>query len=105
MSFIKVSRPRLFQALQMAVLDLEEGHAPDPFRYSDYNLRHPSFLDRIEVNLQQGIYRPNLPLELTFPKSEFAIRPGRRIELEDLVVLYYCLIAISSDLEDKLRVG
>jgi hypothetical protein len=89
----------------MAVLDLEEGHAPDPFRYADYNLENPSFLDRIEVNLRQGIYRPSLPLELSFPKSEFAQRPGKRIELEDLVVLYYCLIAISDDLEDKLKAG
>jgi hypothetical protein len=31
-SSIFVSRSRLYQALQMAVLDLEEGHAPDPFR-------------------------------------------------------------------------
>src|ERR1700722_14694277 len=102
MPFIAVQRTRLYRALQMAVLDLEEGHAPDPFRYSDYNLENPSFLDRIEVNLRQGIYRPSLPLELSFPKSEFAQRPGKRIELEDLVILYYCLIAISEDLEDKL---
>jgi Reverse transcriptase (RNA-dependent DNA polymerase) len=105
MSFITVYKNRLHQALQMAVLDLEEGHAPDPFRYSDYNLQNPSFLDRIEVSLRQGLYRPNLPLEVSFPKSEFAIRPGKRIELEDLVVVYYCLIAISEDLEDKLKAG
>jgi len=105
MPFITVYKNRLHQALQMAVLDLESGHAPDPFRYSDYNLRDPSFLDRIEVSLRQGVYRPNLPLEVTFPKSEFAIRPGRRIELEDLAIVYYCLIAISEELEGRLKAG
>jgi len=105
MAFITVYRARLYQALQMAVLDLEEGHAPDPFRYSDYNLENPSFLARLEMSLRQGVYRPSLPLELSFPKSEFAIRPGKRIELADLVVVYYCLIAISQDLEDRLRAG
>ena len=43
MGFITVYRGRLLQALQLAVLDLEEGHAPDPFRYSDYNVGHPEF--------------------------------------------------------------
>lgn len=104
-SFIHVSRDKLLQALQMAVLDLEEGHAPDPFRYADYNLQDPSFLDRLEVNLKRGTFRPSPPLELTFPKSEFAIRPGKRIELEDLVVVYYCLLGLSQDLEDKLKFG
>lgn len=89
----------------MAVLDLEEGHAPDPFRYADYNLRDPSFLDRLEINLKRGTFRPSPPLELTYPKSEFAIRPGKRIELEDLVAVYYCLIGLSQDLEGKLRFG
>lgn len=102
---IFVSRNRLFQALQMAVLDLEEGHAPDPFRYADYNLQDPSFLDRLEINLKRGTFRPSPPLELTYPKSEFAIRPGKRIELEDLVAVYYCLIGLSQDLEDRLRFG
>jgi len=41
--YITVYRNRLLQAIQLAVLDLEEGHAPDPFRYSDYNVGHPSF--------------------------------------------------------------
>jgi len=89
----------------MAVLDLEEGHAPDPFRYADYNLRDPSFLDRLEISLKRGTFRPSPPLELTFPKSEFAIRPGKRIELEDLVAVYYCLLGLSQDLEDKLKFG
>jgi hypothetical protein len=44
-------------------------------------------------------------LELTFPKSEFAVRPGRRIEIEDLAVVYYCIIALAEDLEDRLRPG
>ena len=104
-SLFPVSRNRLLQALQMAVLDLEEGHAPDPFRYVDYNLQDPSFLDRLEANLRRGTFRPSPPQELTFPKSEFAIRPGRRIELEDLVAVYYCLIGLSRDLEDKLKFG
>lgn len=103
--FITVYRSKLLQALQMAVLDLEEGHAPDPFRYADYNLANPSLLDRIEVNLKRGVFRPSLPLELSFPKSEFAIRPGKRIELEDLVLVYYCLLLITGDLEDKLKSG
>lgn len=94
MAFITVYRNRLLQAIQLAVLDLEEGHAPDPFRYSDYNVGHPSFLDRIALNLRKGLLRPCLPLELTFPKSEFAVRPGRRIELEDLAILYYCILAL-----------
>lgn len=105
MPFLTVYRSRLVQAVQLAVLDLEEGHAPDPFRYSDYNVGHPSFLDKIEINLKRGLLRPFLPLELTFPKSEFAVRPGRRIEIEDLTVVYYCIIAIAEDLEDKLRTG
>jgi hypothetical protein len=104
-SFIYVSRNKLLHALQMAVLDLEEGHAPDPFRYVDYNLQDPSFLDRLEINLKRGTFRPSPPLELTFPKSEFAIRPGKRIELEDLVAVYYCLLGLSQDLEDKLKFG
>ena len=105
MTFVPIHRERLRHSLQMAVLDLDEGHAPDPFRYADYNLVHPSFLERIQLNLQKGFLRPSPPLELTFPKSEFAVRPGRRIELEDLVVLYYCLIFLIADLEDKLRFG
>lgn len=105
MAFITVYRSRLHQAIQLAVLDLEEGHAPDPFRYSDYNVGHPSFLERIETNLRRGLLRPCLPLELTFPKSEFAVRPGRRIEIEDLAVVYYCILALAEDLEDKLRPG
>jgi len=104
-AFITVYRNRLLQALQLAVLDLEEGHAPDPFRYSDYNVGHPSFLERIELNLRRGLLRPCLPLELTFPKSEFSVRPGRRIEIEDLAVVYYCILALAEDLEDKLRPG
>jgi hypothetical protein len=44
-------------------------------------------------------------LELTFPKSEFAVRPGRRIEIEDLAVVYYCILALAEDLEDRLRPG
>ncbi len=104
-SFIFVSRSKLLHALQMAVLDLEEGHAPDPFRYADYNLRDPSFLDRLEISLKRGTFRPSPPLELRFPKSEFAIRPGKRIELEDLVAVYYCLLGLSQDLEDKLKFG
>lgn len=103
--FFFVSRNKLLHALQMAVLDLEEGHAPDPFRYADYNLQDPSFLDRLEINLRRGTFRPSPPLELTFPKSEFAIRPGKRIELEDLVAVYYCLIGLSQDLEDRLKFG
>jgi len=105
MPFITVYRNRLLQAIQLAVLDLEEGHAPDPFRYSDYNVGHPSFLNRIERNLRRGLLRPCLPLELTFPKSEFAVRPGRRIEIEDLTVVYYCILAIAEDLEDRLKPG
>ena len=105
MSFITVYRNRLLQAIQLAVLDLEEGHAPDPFRYSDYNVGHPSFLERIALNLRRGLLRPGLPLELTFPKSEFAVRPGRRIEIEDLTVVYYCILALAEDLEDRLRPG
>lgn len=93
------------QAVQLAVSDLEEGHAPDPFRYSDYNVHHPSFLNRIERNLRRGLLRPCLPLELTFPKSEFASRPGRRIEIEDLAVVYYCILAIAENLEDRLKPG
>lgn len=89
----------------MAVLDLEEGHAPDPLRYADYNLQDPSFLDRLEINLKRGTFRASPPLELTYPKSEFAIRPGKRIELEDLVAVYYCLLCLSQDLEDKLKFG
>ena len=103
MPFITVHRNRLLQAIQLAVLDLEEGHAPDPFRYSDYNVGHPSFLQRIEVNLRKGMLRPCLPLELTFPKSEFAVRPGRRIEIEDLAVVYYCILGLAEDLEDRLK--
>lgn len=105
MPFITVYRNRLLQAIQLAVLDLEEGHAPDPFRYSDYNVGHPSFLRRIEGNLRRGLLRPCLPLELTFPKSEFAVRPGRRIEIEDLAVVYYCVLALAEDLEQRLRTG
>jgi hypothetical protein len=105
MAFITVYSSRLLQAIQLAVLDLEEGHAPDPFRYSDYNVGHPSFLNRIERNLRRGLLRPCLPLELTFPKSEFAVRPGRRIEIEDLTVVYYCILALAEDLEDRLRPG
>ena len=89
----------------MAVLDLEEGHAPDPLRYADYNLQDPSFLDRLEISLKRGTFRPSPPSELTFPKSEFAIRPVKRIELEDLVAVYYCLLGLSQDLEDKLKFG
>ena len=105
MQVISVYKGRLAQALQMAVLDLEEGHTPDPFRYSDYSPSQPSLSKRIEINLRRGLLRPMLPLELTFPKSEFATRLAKRIELEDLVVIYYCLIAIAGDLEDKLKPG
>src|SRR6185437_3307545 len=64
-SSIFVSRNRLRQALQMAVLDLEEGHAPDPLRYADYNAKDPSFLDRLEISLRRGTFRPSPPSELT----------------------------------------
>jgi hypothetical protein len=105
LAFITVYRNRLLQAIQLAVLDLEDGHAPDPFRYSDYNVGHPGFLERIALNLRRGLLRPGLPLELTFPKSEFAVRPGRRIEIEDLAVVYYCILALAEDLEERLKPG
>jgi hypothetical protein len=105
MPLISIDRNRLLKAVQLAVLDLEEGHAPDPFRFADYNLAHPNFLDRLAANLQRGLLRPSPLLEMTFPKSEFAVRPGRRIEIEDLTILYYCILMLSQDLEDKLRPG
>src|SRR5580704_6633986 len=105
MPLISIDRNRLLKAVQLAVLDLEEGHAPDPFRFADYNLAHPNFLDRLAANLHRGLLRPSPLLEMTFPKSEFAVRPGRRIEIEDLTILYYCILMLSQDLEDKLRPG
>ena len=89
----------------MAVTDLEEGHAPDPFRFADYDWNQRAFLASLERRLRLGPYRPGMPLELTFPKTEFAVRPGRRIELEDLTVIYFALLGVASDLEDKLKPG
>jgi hypothetical protein len=64
--------------------EVKSGRSPD------YNVGHPSFLEKIELNLRRGHLRPFLPLELTFPKSEFAVRPEEGHRVSTLTVATSC---------------
>ncbi len=88
----------------MAVLDLRRAIARSS-SVRGLQSPGPQVSRPLEINLKRGTFRASPPLELSYPKSEFAIRPGKRIELEDLVAVYYCLLGLSQDLEDKLKFG
>src|SRR5258705_11794922 len=102
---IPVLRARLDLAFQLAVTDLEESQTPDPFRNADQDWRHERILGRLEGSLRAGKYRPEFPLVVTLPKNEFANRPGKRISVEDLTVLFYIMLALAEVFEDRLRAG
>jgi hypothetical protein len=93
----------LQEAFQLAVTDLED-HSPagDPFRSCEYDFDKDVFLDWIKKQLANSSYRPGPLLNIDLPKSEFTYRPASRIELRDLVVLFYIVLQIAEDAETKL---
>jgi len=98
-------RTRLDLAFQLAVSDLEDSQTPDPFRNADQDWRHERALDRLERALRNGTYRPELPQVVSLPKNEFASRPGKRISIDDLTVLFYITLGLAEVFEDRLRAG
>jgi hypothetical protein len=93
----------LESAFQLAITDLEENSpAPDPLRFAEYDHDKAGLLRWIRKHLALGTYRPAPLLSIDFPKSEFAYRPATRIEVRDLIVLFYVLLQISDRLERQL---
>lgn len=102
---IPVLMGRLELALDLAITDIEESQTPDPFRNSDYDWRRNRMLERLAKGLRTGTYSPEPPLLVALPKSEFAVRPGKRVRVEDLTVLFYIVLGLASVFEDRLRAG
>lgn len=102
---IAVLRSRLDLALQLAISDIEDGQIPDPLRHAELDWRQDQLLDRLTRRLRVGTYRPEPPARVSLPKSEFADRPGKRIAVQDLAVVFYAVLAMAEQFEDRLRAG
>jgi len=96
---------RMNMAFQRATLDLEQGFAPDPFKYSDYNFKLKETLERLIQQIRTNKYRPSSTESFDMPKGEFAIRPGVIVDLLDLTVINRLLGEFILSLDRKLPSG
>ena len=96
---------KMYLAFQRAITDLETGIAPDPLKYCDCDYCLDETIHEVLEDLSHNEYRPKRTENFNLPKGEYAIRPGKIIQLVDLAVLHYLLSEFVLKLDAKLPSG
>lgn len=74
----------------------------DAVRYGDFGFHRDEYLDFISRSLMDKSYYPKPLRRIDVPKSNYAVRPGSIVSIDDLIVLYSIALLIAPKLDKKL---
>lgn len=74
----------------------------DALGYSDFAFHLDEYLKFISRSLKNESYHPKPLQRIDVPKSEYAVRPGSTVSIEDRIVLYAIALLIAPVLDKKL---
>lgn len=96
-------KERLLDAWYLAHREARESDFMlDAVRYGDFGFHRDDYLDFISRSLMDKSYHPKPLRRIDVPKSNYAVRPGSIVSIDDLIVLYSIALLIAPKLDKKL---